>query len=64
MRTIDITTNVGCSVRCAFCPQDKLLPAYRDRGGTRQMTFAAFREMPRKIPTDTGDMVHRGRVRF
>ena len=53
MRTIDITTNVGCSVRCAFCPQDKLLPAYRDRGGTRQMTFAAFREMLRKIPPDT-----------
>ena len=53
MRTIDITTNVGCSVRCAFCPQDKLLPAYRDRGGPRQMTFAAFREMLRKIPPDT-----------
>ncbi len=53
MRTIDITTNVGCSVRCAFCPQDKLLPAYRDRGGTRKMTFAAFREMLRKIPPDT-----------
>ena len=53
MRTIDITTNVGCSVRCAFCPQDKLLPAYRDRGGTWQMTFAAFREMLRKIPPDT-----------
>ena len=53
MRTIDITTNVGCSVRCAFCPQDKLLPAYRDRGGPRQMTFAAFREILRKIPPDT-----------
>ena len=53
MKTIDITTNVGCKIRCDFCPQDKLLPAYRDRGGPRQMTFAAFREILRKIPPDT-----------
>jgi len=53
MNTIDITTSVGCSVRCEFCPQDKLIQAYQSRGGARQMTFAAYREILRKIPPDT-----------
>jgi hypothetical protein len=53
MSTIDITTNVGCRVRCDFCPQDKLLPAYQRRGGVRQMTFTAYGEILGKIPPDT-----------
>jgi hypothetical protein len=53
MNTIDITTSVGCRVRCEFCPQDKLIQAYQSRGGARQMTFAAYREILRKIPPDT-----------
>ena len=52
MRTIDITTNVGCKIRCDFCPQDRLIPAYRNRGGVRRMTFADFREILGKIPRD------------
>lgn len=52
MKTIDITTNVGCGIRCDFCPQDKLIPAYRNRGGVLRMTLGAFREILVKIPRD------------
>ena len=52
MKTIDITTNVGCKIRCDFCPQDKLIPAYRNRGGVLRMTLGAFREILGKIPRD------------
>lgn len=28
-RTIEITTNIGCSVNCIYCPQSKIVKAYR-----------------------------------
>ncbi len=53
MSSFEITTVIGCKNRCAYCPQDKLIRAYRDRGGTNRMTLDGFKTMLSKIPAGT-----------
>lgn len=50
MSKFEITTMIGCPLMCKFCPQDKLLSAYRDP--VRVMTFDTFKTALEKIPKD------------
>jgi len=54
MSAIEITTVIGCRNRCDYCPQDKLVRAYKDLGGATRMTLDAYKEMLAKIPAGTG----------
>jgi hypothetical protein len=53
MSAIEITTVIGCRNRCDYCPQDKLVRAYKDRGGATRMTPDAYQKMLSKIPAGT-----------
>jgi radical SAM protein with 4Fe4S-binding SPASM domain len=47
--TLEITTKIGCSNRCSYCPQDKLLNAYK---GEIYMTTATFVKILENTPHD------------
>lgn len=49
MASIEITTNVGCTLACKFCPQDKISKIYKS-GPERMMTFEDFKIILSKIP--------------
>jgi len=53
MSAMDITTTVGCRVRCDYCPQDKLVSAYRSRDGVNKMTFETYQKVLNKVPRET-----------
>jgi len=48
MPTLEITTLIGCPLKCAFCPQDKLRESYGD--GERRLSFENFKTILAKIP--------------
>ncbi len=48
--TLEITTMIGCPVRCRYCPQSVLLKAYR--GLVKRMSLDTFRECVRRVPPD------------
>ncbi|MEW6720381.1 MAG: SPASM domain-containing protein [Thermodesulfobacteriota bacterium] len=48
--TMEITTVVGCGVRCRYCPQGRLVARYRGMSGVPKMSFDLFRDCLRKIP--------------
>ena len=45
--TLEITTKVGCSNNCIYCPQDKLLKAYK---GYFLMSFLDFQAILKNTP--------------
>lgn len=47
IKFIEITTNIGCKNRCAYCPQDVLLKAYFKNNNKRHssMTFEDFKKL-------------------
>lgn len=49
MRTIEITTVIGCPVACRFCPQKKLQASYK---GERSFTIDTFDYIINKVPDD------------
>lgn len=49
----DITTNVGCSVACVYCPQQKFIQAYTAKSSVLQLGFDVFCSCLDKIPVDT-----------
>ncbi len=49
MRTLEITTKVGCPAFCIVCPQEKLLAAY---DGPETMTPEMFARILEGTPTD------------
>jgi organic radical activating enzyme len=53
MNAIEITTVIGCRNRCDYCPQDKLVRAYKDLGGATRMTLDAYKKILSKIPAGT-----------
>jgi sulfatase maturation enzyme AslB (radical SAM superfamily) len=53
MNAIEITTVIGCRNRCDYCPQDKLVRAYRETGGMTTLSLDLFKEMLNKIPAGT-----------
>ena len=50
MPHFEITTMIGCSLMCNFCPQDKLLRAYKDP--VRVMSFESFQTAIDKLPAE------------
>jgi len=49
MPTLEITTKLGCSLACRFCPQDRLMKSY-PRGDSRELSFGDFRRVVAKVP--------------
>lgn len=49
MPTMEITTTVGCTLACTFCPQDKLLKAYK-KGSDKVMSMRTFESILSKVP--------------
>jgi sulfatase maturation enzyme AslB (radical SAM superfamily) len=53
MSSLEISTNIGCKVNCAYCPQSKLVKAYYNRGDVPKiMTFDVFKTVLNKIPSN------------
>lgn len=50
MAELEITTVIGCKIRCTYCPQDKLIKAYAKRSNIYKMTFDTFEQCLDKIP--------------
>ncbi|MCX5706522.1 MAG: hypothetical protein NTW13_02470 [Candidatus Omnitrophica bacterium] len=48
----DITTNVGCSVACVYCSQQRFIQAYTKKSSTLQLDFDIFCSCLGKIPAD------------
>jgi radical SAM protein with 4Fe4S-binding SPASM domain len=48
---IEITTKLGCSVNCKFCPQDVFIKEYlKNDGSERKLTFENFKKCCDKLP--------------
>jgi hypothetical protein len=50
MPTLEISTNLGCSLACRFCPQGRLAQYY-PAGEARALTLENFRTILRKVPS-------------
>ena len=50
MAGMEITTNIGCKVACTYCPQGRIIKAYKERGGALTMSFDTFKACVDKIP--------------
>lgn len=50
--TIEITTVIGCALRCRFCPQDLLIERYRQRSTVKRLDFSTFKTCLDKIPAE------------
>ncbi len=51
---LEITTMIGCKVRCVYCPQDKFVQDYLKSTNPIQMSFDTFKKYLDKIPKGTG----------
>ncbi len=49
MPTLEITTMIGCPMKCTFCPQDKLAAHYPE-DAVRALSFESFRTILTKVP--------------
>lgn len=47
---LEITTRIGCKVWCSYCPQDRLIRAYRQRSKTMVMSFDTFKKSLATVP--------------
>jgi biotin synthase-like enzyme len=47
--TMEITTVIGCKIRCAYCPQSKLMKKYAEKSNIYKMTFDTFKSCLDKI---------------
>lgn len=52
MKQLEITTRIGCSVQCKYCPQAVLIAEYSKRGGSYEMSFETYQECLDKVPSD------------
>ena len=50
MPTLEITTMIGCPLRCTFCPQPELMAAY-GKSSDKYMAFDTYRTILAKIPS-------------
>lgn len=51
MSSMEITTVIGCKIRCDYCPQNKLIQAYTKRSKVIKMSFETFKICLDKIPS-------------
>lgn len=53
-KVLEVSTIMGCTVNCRFCPQDVMLKSYygKDRKRQRVMTVENFRVILRHTPSD------------
>lgn len=49
---MEITTRIGCSNMCSYCPQDKLMHAYKSVSNILEMDLNTFKKCLDKIPVD------------
>ncbi len=49
MPTLEITTMIGCPMRCTFCPQDKLVSNY-PADAVRALSLDSFKAIVAKLP--------------
>ena len=49
---MEITTRIGCSVDCRYCPQELLLQRYYSSNYSKQLSFDVFQKCVRKMPAD------------
>lgn len=47
-----IAVGLGCKVSCAYCPQDRFVPAYKALGGPTELTPELLRKYLRTVPRD------------
>lgn len=47
---IEITTKIGCSSQCEYCPQDKLTRTYTKKSRETMMTFNTFKKCLSSVP--------------
>ncbi len=52
MNILEITTKIGCKNACIYCPQDKLMKAYRKRSNLLEMSFDVFKKCIDKVPSN------------
>ncbi len=45
-----ITTSIGCRNNCSYCPQDRLIAAYRRRSSVNRLTLEMFKQYLAKVP--------------
>jgi radical SAM protein with 4Fe4S-binding SPASM domain len=50
LRSLEITTQIGCPLMCTFCPQDKLQQAYKHP--EKKMSMDTFTTVLNKLPKD------------
>lgn len=51
MNFLDITTNVGCGIKCLFCPQRDFIKEYSKRSDILKMGFEPFKTCIDKVPS-------------
>ena len=51
LSVMEITTNIGCKNSCSYCPQDKLVSAYKKRSNIYMMGLENFKGYLDKIPS-------------
>lgn len=49
MKTLEITTYIGCPYRCAYCPQSLLIESYK---GETEMSVDIFKAILKNVPKD------------
>jgi sulfatase maturation enzyme AslB (radical SAM superfamily) len=49
---LEITTHVGCPIRCRYCPQDTIIAAYRKRSDLINLDLNTFKTCLDKVPRE------------
>jgi hypothetical protein len=52
MPSMEITTRIGCINMCSYCPQDKLINAYKSVSNILEMDLNTFKKCLDKIPVN------------
>jgi hypothetical protein len=52
LRTLVVTTNIGCKNMCNYCPQSTFTKAYKKRSKINQIRFDTFKKCVDKVPRD------------
>ena len=52
MPTLEITTKIGCSMNCSYCPQTKIIKAFTARSDIMEMSLDIFKKCIDKLPQE------------